>query len=75
MGNGKSRILNIVIIIALFVVGTVLALTGNSYTITPMTSETSITINGPKKYSFTVDYDKITSLELADVFTPGGKDS
>lgn len=71
MGTGKTRVINIIIIIALFVVGTVLAVSGNSYSVSPRADETSITIVGPQKYSFTVEYDKIESLELVDVFAPG----
>ena len=57
-----------ILVLVVFLVGTrIMGGTG----ITPDFGDDALTVNGPQKFSFTVDYDQITDLELVELTDPG----
>ena len=67
----SARAKNTIVLLLVLVVFTVGSWATGGTGVTPDFGADALTVSGPKKFSFTVDYDQIADLELVELATPG----
>ena len=67
----STKAKNTIFLILVLVVFTVGAWTMGGTGVTPDFGADALTVSGPKKFSFTVDYDQVADLELVELTDPG----
>lgn len=65
--KAKNTIFLILVLVVFFVLTSIFGGTGMNVDF----GEDSLTVSGPGKYSFTVDYDRIANMELVELTDPG----
>ncbi|MGN1004472.1 MAG: PH domain-containing protein [Oscillospiraceae bacterium] len=65
--KAKNTIVLVLVLVVFLVLTSIFGGTGMNVDF----GEDTLTVTGPKKYSFTVDYDQIASLELAELTEAG----
>lgn len=63
----KNTLLLLLFLVAFTILSQLFGGTG----VSPDFQEDALTVTGPEKYSFTVDYDRIAALELVELTDPG----